>query len=233
MYELLKSQKNVVFEVIQANGLEPADFSWGIGKYKVPSDDILTRGLIDHEYEVPRLTYKNSQFFFQFGLYKGGHHCTYSPGSNKPVHQEFSLSWSSIINRVVRWLNNLKRENEAPDLWAEMGKYKTSVSLTLPEQVLNEPISAYEAERIADKLQELANKIEELFQLTKEQNQFVRSKLTYLADAAKRQRSIDWVHTSIGVFATIAMGLALEPEQAKKIWELMKSIVGFIHLIGS
>jgi hypothetical protein len=134
---------------------------------------------------------------------------------------------------VREWLGYLKREIEAPDLWAEMGKYKTSVSLALPAQLLNEPISASEAEEIAEKIEILAEKIEQQFQLTSEQDKFVRNRLNYLAEAAKRQRSSDWVHTSIGVFVTIAMSLALAPERAKELWLLFKVILGgFIHLIG-
>jgi len=230
IYTLLKTQKNEIFTLIQDYDLEPANSIWNNATIKVSSPN---QGLVRGRYRVPRLIYKNSDFYFQFELYPGGHKCLFSPGRDKPFNSEIHGSWVHLTNCIKEWLHNLKREIEAIDLWAEMEKYKTSVSLTLPEQVLNEPISVYEAERIADKLQELADKIEELFQLTKEQSQFVRSKLTYLSEVAKRQRSIDWVHTSIGVFATIAMGLALAPDQAKKLWELMKSIVGFIHLIGS
>lgn len=233
MYTLLKSQKNEVLKIIQKSGLEPANFLWVIGKYIVPSDDILTRGLIDNEYEVPKLIYKYSQFHFQFEMLNGRHHCTFSPGREKPFEIQSPGSWLYLTNHIEEWLHYLKREIEAPDLWAEMEKYRISVSLALPEQVRNEPIPAYEAEEIANKLQELADKIDEQFDLDTEQNQFVRSKLDYLANAAKRQPSMDWVHTSIGVYVTIAMSLTLAPDKAGELWQLMKSLVGpFLHLIG-
>lgn len=83
-------------------------------------------------------------------------------------------------------------------------------------------------------MQLLAEKIQEQFKLNEEQSKFVRSKLNYLADAAKRQPRRDWEFMFIGVFVNIAFYLVLEPVKAQQLWQLVKSIVGgFIHFIGS
>ncbi|HUU20400.1 MAG TPA: hypothetical protein VMW72_24845 [Sedimentisphaerales bacterium] len=224
-HKLLKTQKNQVLKIIYRAGLESANFFWTT--QQIPDTSI--RKII----QVPRLNYIDGENYFRFEKYS----CTFSPGVKKAVQHEAgstSESFGGQLYYVDKWARCLKREIEAPDLWAEMEKYKTSVSLALPEQILNEPIPVYEVDEIANKLKQLADKIKEQFELTDEQNQFVHNKLNYLADAAKRQRSIDWVHTSIGVIVTMSMGLALAPDQAKRLWELMRSIVGgFIHLIGS
>ena len=218
-YTLMKSQKNEVFKILQDAGLEPANFAWKIGRADV------SRRFID----VPRLEYHDGQYYFQFEPKS----CTLSPGELTAFAQYEAINWPMQIDNLIEWTDNLKREIEAPDLWAEMEKYKTSVSLALPEQILNEPIPAYEAEEIAKKLEQLANKIQEQFNLTNEQNKFVRRKLNYLAEAAKSQRSVNFVYMVIGVFVTIATALTLAPDQAKELWELIKSIMGgVIHLIG-
>lgn len=130
-------------------------------------------------------------------------------------------------------VHRLKEEIDAPDLWKEIEKYRATFSLAPPEELVNEPIPGYEVDEIASKVQLLTDKIEESFHLQEEQKQFVRSKLSYLADAAKRQGRLDWVHTFIGVLVTIAMALSLDPEQANKLWILVKEIFGqIIHLIG-
>lgn len=135
---------------------------------------------------------------------------------------------------VYQWVNYLKQEIEAPDFWAEIEKYRAILPLVSSEQLVNEPIPAYEVEEISDKLQLLADKIEKQFKLNEEQNQFVRSKLYYLADAAKRQPRRDWEHIFIAVVINIAFQLALEPTKAQQFWQLVKSVVGcFIHFIGS
>ena len=204
--------------------MEPANFSW---KVNVASDTSVPPPYKD--VIVPRLEYLEGEYYFQFEHYS----CTFSPGESQTVKYVRGMTFDQeVFDHVLRWARYLKREIKAPDLRAEMEKYKTSVSIALPEKLLNEPIPANEAEKISEQLSSLADKIEKKFELTNEQNQFVRSKLNYLAEAAKRQRSMDWAHTLIGVSVTIAMGLALAPDRAKELWELMRSLGEFIHLIG-
>ena len=200
MHILLKSQKNEVFKILQKVGLEPANFSWTTQQVQ--------------DIRVPRLNYLDGKYYFRYGERNQG---IYSPGTQRIVQEVSVHLWAELTKWVKDWASSLKGEIETADLWQEMEKYKTSVSLALPEQLLNEPIPTYEAEHIADKLHELANEIEKQFQLTNDQNQFVRSKLNYLADAAKRQRSVDWVHTSIGVSITIMLGLALVLSPQNKV----------------
>jgi len=226
-HKLLKTQKNQVLNIIYKAGLEPANFSWTT--QQIPHTSVPPPYKI---IQVPRLNYLDGEHYFRFEKYS----CTFSPGAKKAVQHEAgatSESFGGQLYYVDKWARCLKREIEAPDLWAEMEKYKTSISLTIPEQLLNEPIPACEAEKISEKLSLLADKIEEHFELKDGQNQFVRAKLNYLAEAVKRQRSVDFVYTVIGVSVTIAMGLALAPDRAKEFWELMRSLMGgFIHLIG-
>ena len=227
-HKLLKTQKNQVLSIIYKAGLEAANFSWTTQQIPDTSAPPPYKNI-----QVPRLNYLDGEHYFRFEKYS----CTFSPGAKKTVQHEAgatSESFGGQLYYVGKWARCLKREIEAPDLWKEMGKYGATVSLALPEQILNEPIPAYEAEQIADKLQQLAGKMEQQFELNDEQNKFVRNKLNYLTEAAKRQRSMDWVHTSIGVFVTIAMAIALVPDKVKEFWQLVQSLFGeFIHLIGS
>jgi len=227
-YKLLKTQKNEVFQFLQQVGLEPANFSWT----EEPS-------ILNPRAKVFRLNYGSGLFYFQFdfagNIQQGlSHYCEYSPAEDVVVVRQHPGDWRSQICHVNSWLECLKREVNEPDLWAEMEKYTASMSLALPEQLLNEPIPAYKAEEIASQLKVLASKIDDQLKLDAEQSQFVHGKLDYLAEAAKRQRSTDWVHTSIGVCVTIAVSLALAPDKAQQLWQLMKGLLGpFIHLLGS
>ncbi len=224
-HKLLRTHKNRVLKILQKRGLEPANFSWK--QRQIPDTRFPPpyKAII-----VPRLEYIGGEYYFQFEPYS----CTFSPGQRQIVqHKSDVRADDQAVILVEQWAYFLSREITAPDLWAEMEKYKTSISLTPAEQIVNEPIPANEVEKISEQLSSLADKIEEGFELTNEQNQFVRSKLNYLAEAAKRQRSMDWAHNLIGVSVTIMMGLALAPDEAKEIWELIRSFMGgFIHLIG-
>lgn len=217
-YELLKTQKNEVFLILRKAGLECANFSWGLSG----RPELITA--------YPRLDYLDGQYFFIFA----GNCCEFSPGYDRMVVRGGEADWTSQKQLVREWTICLKREIEVPDFWAEMEKYKLSFSLTLPERPANEPISVSEAEKITEKLSLLADRIEQQFDLDVKYKKFVRSKLNYLAEAAKRQSGLDWVHTLIGVSVTIVLSLNLTPDKASELWQLIKSVLSpFIHLIGS
>lgn len=224
-HKLLKTQKNYVFKVLQKIGLEPANFSWKHQQITDP-DDLSA----DEDIIVPRLEYLDGEYYFQFEKYS----CTFSPGQTKAVEYKNLERSDEQLFFVRKWAEDIKRQIEAPDLWAEIEKYRATLPLVTGEQLVNEPIPAYEVEEIADKLQQLAGKIEQQFELNDEQNKFVRNKLNYLADAAKRQPRRDWENILISVFIGIAFQLALDPTKAQQFWQLVKRIIGpFIHLIGS
>lgn len=235
-YKLLKTQKNEVFKILQEAGLEPANFSWA----EEPS-------ISNSEVYVSRLNYGGSQFYFQFDFFRNlqwrnssdpklttSHYCEFSPGEDAVVSREHPGSWRLQKDNVHYWAKYIKRQIEAPDLWSEIEKYRAALPLVTNEQLVNEPIPAYEVDEIVEKIQLLADKIEKQFELDEEQNQFVRSKLNYLEDAAKRQPRRDWENILISVFIGIAFQLALEPTKAQQFWQLVKGIIGpFIHLLGS
>lgn len=224
-HKLLKTQKNYVFKVLQKIGLEPANFSW---KHQ-PTPDTSTPPPYK-DILIPKLEYLDGEYYYEFGPY----HYKFSPGQSESVEYKEVRSLDEQLFYVTQWAQNIKRQIEAPDLWAEIEKYRATLPLVTGEQLVNEPIPAYEAEEISSKLQLLADKIEEQFKLNEEQNQFVRSKLDYLADAAKRQPRRDWENIFIAVVINIAFQLALEPTKAQQLWQIVKSIVGeFIHFIGS
>ncbi|MCJ7458379.1 MAG: hypothetical protein MUP17_05250 [candidate division Zixibacteria bacterium] len=223
---LLKTQKNEIYKILLDTGLEPANFSW--------SEEA---GISHPALTVSRLKFRDGHFYFQFDFtdYLGTlrHYSRFSPGREKAVDDNYTDSWGAQRAYALEWARHLKREIEAPDLWQEIEKYQATFSLVPPTKLLNEPIPAYEADQIGEALRLLTGEIKKQFKLTTQQNEFVRSKLDYLADAAKRQPRLDWVHTCIGVLMTIAVGLAMAPQEASRLWQLFKNLLGkFIHLIG-
>jgi len=227
-YKLLKTQKNEVFKILREAGLEPANFSWAEYEKTVYLTGSRSKKT------VPRLNYLDGDYYFQFEMFDDKYHCEFSPSHEQKVQYGTLLSWATQKVIVETWAEFLKKEIEAPDLWQEIEKYRAALPLVADEQLVNEPIPAYEVEEIAEKMQLLADKIEEQFELDEEQNQFVRTKLNYLTDAAKRQPRRDWENILISVFIGIAFQLALDPTKAQQFWQLVKGIIGpFIHLIGS
>jgi len=123
------------------------------------------------------------------------------------------------------------KEQEVPDLWEQLQKYAQQETFIGTAEISNTPFTFPEVENIISSLDRLNVQIENNFNLQGEQLAFVKREIEYLKEATKRQGRKDWMHTSIGVIVSIAMGLALSPEKAKLLWELVKScFVGILQL---
>jgi hypothetical protein len=68
--------------------------------------------------------------------------------------------------------------------------------------------------------------------LRDDQAALLRARLAYMADAARRERSRDWVYTVIGAWASTAAALALTEEQAAALWQMLRCELGsFVNLL--
>lgn len=226
-HKLLTSQKNQVFEIIERADLNPADFDWS---------KIKCHRCINDEEVIclfSKLVLKSHpQYFFLFEMYEDGHCYTCSPGNELFEEEECPDIWEEQLVAVELWVSNLKDEIDAPDLWSDLNKYQIAISPDVADDGLNEVISASEAEIISDKLEFLGDEIKKVYNLVSEQDRFVRTKLKYLAEAAKRSRTQDWAAIALTVFQTIMCGLTLTPEQQQQLLGIIKSTFSFMNLIG-
>lgn len=213
-YTLLRSQRRQVFDILREIGLEPADFSWA-------EREELGGAII-----VSKLNYREGSYHFQFSWHELSSWCVLCPGRYRSIEYEHPMNWKEQEASFRAWGQCLKREIESPDPWAELAKYKIVIGVESPDTVVNEPISAYEAEQIGGGLVRLAKRVEKELTLDNQSAELVRAKLNYLAEAAKRQRSRDWVYQAMGVCITTAMSLSQPPDKAGALWQLMKAEVG-------
>ena len=214
---LLRSQKKKVFEIVREAGLEPADFEWSREH---------VNGMT-----VSRLTYRKADYYFQFSSSEVGGYCIACPGRQQLVEYDHPKSWAEQENHVRNWAGHLHREITCPDPWSELAKYRISLVGAGGEDGPNEAISGVEAQAIAQQLSVLADRIGVEFDASEEQTAFVRERLTYLAEAAMRQKSRDWAYSALGVCATLAMALSLDEDGATKLWRTIKERVGaFVRL---
>ena len=218
---LLKSQKNETFNLIRDEGLEPIHFSW----QRVQLDLFI----------ISRLNYQDEICFFEFRNYSSKQFdCIFTPGEFRLKQNVSAKSWQGQKIMVSTWLKCLKREITAPDFWKEIEKYQSTLMLAPSEELVNDPIPAFEADEMHDRLSLLADKIEKKFQLQEEDSKFVRQKLTYLSDEARKQPRRNWENMVIGVMMSIVFKLALDTEQAQSFFALVKECLGkLIHLIGT
>lgn len=219
-YTLLRSQKKEVYEILLAGGLEPGEFSW--------SKEEIAEALI-----VSRLNHRQGQYYFQFSSYEMNAWCVACPGAFRSMDTGYPKNWNEQIAILRSWAHSLRRELDASDPWAELAKYKLAVDGQLPDGVVNEPIPAVEADGIGQALVRLADRIIQEFSPNQARAATVRDKLGYLAEAAERQRSRDWLYSVLGVCVTIAAVLSLSEREATKLWGLVEGeLRQFIRLVG-
>jgi len=213
-YTLLRSQRRQVFDVLREAGLEPGEFSWA------------EKEEAGGNFVVSRLNYRDPAYYFQFSWYEMSSWCILSPGRYRSFEYEHPMNWKEQEASLRAWAQCLKREIESPDPWTELAKYRIAIGPELPETMVNETISGYEADHIGQLLARLADRMEKDLRLSPPQATLVRSRLGYLAEAARRQKSRDWLYTALGVCATIAVALSLDGDGARLLWQQVGSQLG-------
>jgi hypothetical protein len=217
-FALLRSQRSRVFTLLQEAALEPAEFSW--------TKEEIVGGIL-----VSRLNYRAGTYYFQFSSAELGAWCVACPGRYRALDYDYPKDWHEQESVFRNWTSHLKREIQIPDPWEDLAKYQVAIGAQTVNGTVNEPISACEADRIGQILTGLGQRVGQELKLDGEAVTLVRGRFAYLAEAARRQRSRDWVYTALGVCVTTAMSLSMAPEGAAALWAIIQDEVGrVVHL---
>lgn len=222
---LMRSQKNEILELIKTTALDPYNFSWTKvdSRLSVESRNSLL---------VSKIRYNNSPYYFIFDLLDNQHYSYYSPGEDKLHENEYPGGWDLQLKNVKKWLAYLERELSQPDLWEDLEKHRISYDEKIASDSGNEPFTVAQVEQLAEGIENIRSYLFNEFKDLSEAKNLINHKLDYLVEASKRQGRVDWFHTCIGVFVSIATALAMSPEQSKHIWTLLKNAVsGILRLV--
>jgi hypothetical protein len=134
---LHKWQRNGLFEAIQAVGLDPRDFD-----------------LADSGAEV-QIKHKWSESIFIIGGGPGPYvgRDVVGDGPDWPYD---AYSWQALTTRVGTWLQEVKRDFETPDLWAELRREVHLLGVASDAVTENTLFTQDEQKQIAARLQALA-----------------------------------------------------------------------------
>ena len=205
---LLTTQKNRAFAWIVESGFDPRGFEvteafWGEG---IP---------------CTRFEYVHSDYFLDVSTARGAYHLRYSPGASELLtHQmDYSRDFESIEEGFKAWLGYLRREAEAPDLWALLHELPDHYSIP-PTPDANEPFDEAEIRQIVAGVESARAYVREL-QLSPSDYQIASVKLDYLVDAARHARRYDWFQIAFTVVWTLMVSAAFDPEQAQTIFNLI------------
>lgn len=167
-------------------------------------------------------------YYFMFDFQNGAHFCEFSPGEDTVEVLAFPEVWSRQFACASNWLAFLKREVDAPDLWAAIGKEKQLVSDAARSDDDNKPFTIEEQKRIREGIEELKTYVLTTQSLIGEQARFVTTRLDYLAQASERLGRKDWISIAVGVVASIAVGIVLPSEAARELLRMAGALFGWV-----
>jgi len=200
-----KPNRNALFQVITHEGFDPRDF-------ELDHDE--TRFILQHRswgdvfmiHESPRGLLVSSKVGDAKGVASGLGPVEHAP----PV--------------LGRWLEDIKMNQETPDLWDELGK-ELSMS-DLMEGQENTPFAPEELERITDIVDAAKRQAKETYGLPDDQLRLLGAKLDYLIEVAPHSRRIDWLNTAVGAVAGAFAGGLLTPDVVHKVLTTLNSGLG-------
>lgn len=219
---LLRTQRNEILKRITELKLNPKDFEF----HRVKSESVA--GCV-----ISKLFHKPTRYYFTFDFSMRSSEeffIKYFPTEEGKKHVEFTKHLKFVIGNVVDWLMVIKREIEAPDLWAAIIEEKKLFEIISGAKLGNELFSESERNYITEQLELIKQQLIETQELVGEEKEFVENRFNNLEDSLKRLGKYDWVNSVIGVAVTIIWGIVLAPEQAKQLFRSLGKV--FSQVLG-
>lgn len=207
---LLLTQKNEIHEIIQSKRMNHAEFKWEEQPFPIPEHGKAT--MLRH---IP------SGYYFIFVYFDGERKwvAVYSPGYDSVIERHGDDYWDNILNYVVIWLSNLKRQVGAPDLWA-IASQETAI-IRLDEGFKDKKFSQKELPLIHERLDKLEKRILHTSNVTEENTVYIKESFEYLKREAKKQRRRAWFLQLVGLLVGIAFQIALQSEGARELFRIV------------
>lgn len=225
-HDLTNVQRNAVLEALRRTGLDPHEFAWQ--EVHTDSQQI---GLGHEPFNVPVLMHTPTGFAFVFDIdSRGRHWAIYRPGPEGPTHRFRTQLWGNQLGHVEMWLEDVRANYLAPDLWGSLGAERNLVaSLSQDDADDNSPFTAPERELIAQQLHELKEQIAQRFQLQGGQLAQLEERIEYLIDATSRLGRFDWKQALLSQLLSLIVLALLPPEALAAIVQYLTG--GFVDLV--
>jgi hypothetical protein len=231
MLTLTKTQKNDVLARVRGAGLDPRDFVW------VEQSSPAWSGW--NGYQADTLVHKPTGYYCAVFdppaavgamhlsdasipmLTAGPYVAAFEPTHNGPRGRLVGVSLNSVLTGIEVWLAVVKREHEAPDLWAELTATDAPLNVLILElDGPNAPFTQPERERLATSLDQIRDHLAALYDLTAEQIGVMNSGFAELRSASERLGKKDWKGILINWLLTIATTAGFTPEARQALFEV-------------
>jgi hypothetical protein len=215
--ELLRSQRNSLFDWVVQAGLSPLSFE-----------------INESDNNRVRIAMKNSGHYFVFKFFPVLNDTTileiqFSPGKSTQVASYSSTKWEGLDNIFLEWLSFVKRETESPDKWLEMYEASKRVGWSTNDEA-NTLFTFNEFMDINIRIEQVKVKVSQI-NIPPDQLGLLHSKLDYISEKAKTLGRIDWKNLVIGTIIGYLVQTALPPETAKSVWLIVQEVFKKVLLL--
>ena len=218
---LLTSQKNSIYEIIEAMGLSPLQFEF------VEVDSVF-----DLYAKATKLLFKNTGWYFQFEqnsqIRDGTHAAQYSPGKTTLKVDVYKTNWSGIIKHFWVWLEYLKREITSEDKWSRLNRLVESSRFNFTDDF--NQLTFQEYENLVEKIDVLKERISKL-EIQPQQIEQINAKLDHITELSKKMTKMDWRNLFVGTIISILIQLSLSPEVGQQILDIIRELFSTYFLL--
>jgi hypothetical protein len=213
---LTKLQKNAVLSWVLDEKCDPTEFEW-----KEIQGQEHTQ-FSHNTYRASELIHFPTGFYVRFGAV----YLTICPGPKSKV-EEINLyqDWNARERTVRDWLERVKAEHEAPDLWAMAFQDRAFLRLSSVFESANTNFTSEEQQYIAARLDAIRDFVIGSGGLESGQQRLIEAQIQYAKEATKRLGRVDWKGVLINTLFAIAVNAVFTPDRTRQLfqWRRMRS----------
>ncbi len=218
---LTRTEKNAIFIMIEESGLSPAVFTWKERRHEEPVEMF---GMTCATASV--LLHPESDYFYTFGNYCDS--C--SPGGYERIERQETFKdgvkgrWNYRHRAVKSWLERLKEELDAPDLW---GKLFEGKALAI-RSALTPPTARFTQEQVRSlsfEFRRIEQRTADLHELTVAQKEAMHEGFEEIKAEMNRFGIKDWVNLACGLLFNVLVGAAFAPNAAFDLYNSFAAAV--------
>lgn len=226
---MLKKYKNGFMDIIQSQGLNPADFNTSEDEYG--ADCIFRIRFMDTGL-VFVLSHRVDQWH-QFRLDWTTFDDCFPPDRSCGMRAGITLVYDHFRKWLMEQVKPCAYEITQPDLWQQLQQQKQLVSADPLTDYETSPFTEPEKEQLRVSVQQFRVLILESFSPTQEQLQAIDQKLDYLAAAVDRPiNRFDWKGIALSTVIAIGIQLTLDTDRGRQLFELFKQALAVVlHLL--
>ena len=215
--KLRVTQKNLLFEIIEAHKIPPTYFNFRE----------ITEGFAGPVLSTIEL--KESNFYFKLMQGSNGINLEYCPGQITYTEENRAKTWEGVVPLFYQWLQITEDEILVEDYWERFEKSINSSQVQVTDNLINDKFSVSEFLDLQKKVIKLKDGFKTL-ELSAVQVDTLNQKLDQLLKHATDLGKVDWRNLFIGSFVTVIVQLSLSQNEGRAIWELIRQTFNNLFL---